>query len=189
MFEHQLRMMNEIIFHHGPKMLQHSNMYRILILCISCTMFYTIPFFTNCRALHHVSSLTYWFLVLRFWCLLTAPSGCYTPVAVPSQHICLCKFISCIKDCSFLINTSPSMSLKFYSNSSEPVILIWCSGECALWKILIIKPTRCHFCILYFSSNSCSTCFRQPCAHHQELMTVWCYSLVLVCAVTICGFI
>jgi len=25
------------------------------------------------------------------------------------------------------------------------------------------------FCILYFSSNSCSTCFRQPCAHHQEL--------------------
>ena len=26
-------------------------------------------------------------------------------------------------------------------------------------------------CILYFSSNSCSTCFGQPCAHHQELMT------------------
>ena len=23
------------------------------------------------------------------------------------------------------------------------------------------------FCILYFSSNSCSTCFGQPCAHHQ----------------------
>ena len=28
------------------------------------------------------------------------------------------------------------------------------------------------FCILYFSSNSCSTCFGQPCAHHQELTTV-----------------
>ena len=27
------------------------------------------------------------------------------------------------------------------------------------------------FCILYFSSTSCSTCFRQPCAHHQELTT------------------
>ena len=27
------------------------------------------------------------------------------------------------------------------------------------------------FCILYFSSNSCSTCFGQPFAHHQELMT------------------
>ena len=27
------------------------------------------------------------------------------------------------------------------------------------------------FCILYFSSNSCSTCFGQPYAHHQELMT------------------
>jgi len=39
------------------------------------------------------------------------------------------------------------------------------------------------FWILYFSSNSCPTCFGQPCAHHQELTTVWCYSLVLVCAV------
>jgi len=27
------------------------------------------------------------------------------------------------------------------------------------------------FCILYFSCNSCSTCFGQPCAHHQELTT------------------
>jgi len=27
------------------------------------------------------------------------------------------------------------------------------------------------FLILYFSSNSCSTCFGQPCAHHQELTT------------------
>ena len=40
------------------------------------------------------------------------------------------------------------------------------------------------FCILYFCSNSCSTCFGQPCAHHQELTTAWCYSLVLVCTVT-----
>jgi len=39
------------------------------------------------------------------------------------------------------------------------------------------------FCILYFSSNSCSTCFGQQCAHHQELTTALCYSLVLVCAV------
>ena len=27
------------------------------------------------------------------------------------------------------------------------------------------------FCILYFSSNSCSTCFGQPCGRHQELTT------------------
>jgi len=27
------------------------------------------------------------------------------------------------------------------------------------------------FCILYFSSNSCSTYFGQPCAHHQEVTT------------------
>ena len=29
------------------------------------------------------------------------------------------------------------------------------------------------FCILYFSSNSCSTCFAQPCARHQKLTTAW----------------
>ena len=39
------------------------------------------------------------------------------------------------------------------------------------------------FCMLYFSSNNCSTCFGQPCVHHQGLTTAWCYSLVLVCAV------
>jgi len=35
------------------------------------------------------------------------------------------------------------------------------------------KKTRIDvtFCILYFSSNSCSICFGQPCAHHQELTT------------------
>ena len=40
-----------------------------------------------------------------------------------------------------------------------------------------------NFVFFISSSNSCSTCFGQPCAHHQELTTVWCYSLVLVCAV------
>ena len=48
------------------------------------------------------------------------------------------------------------------------------------------------FCIIYFSSNSSSTCFGQPCAHHQELTTAWRYSLVLVCAVaapTRCHFL
>ena len=34
------------------------------------------------------------------------------------------------------------------------------------------------FCILYFFSNSCSTCFGQPCAHHQELTTAWCFLCV-----------
>ena len=35
------------------------------------------------------------------------------------------------------------------------------------------KKNQLHvtFCILYFSSNSCSTFFGQPCAHHQELTT------------------
>ena len=33
------------------------------------------------------------------------------------------------------------------------------------------KQLDVTFCILYFSSNSCSTCFGQPCVHHQELTT------------------
>ena len=52
-------------------------------------------------------------------------------------------------------------------------------------KISVDKKNQLDvtFCILYFSSNICSTCFGQPCGHHQELTTAWCYSLVLVCAV------
>ena len=48
----------------------------------------------------------------------------------------------------------------------------------ALWKLIseffsVDKKNQLMslFCILYFSSNSCSTCFGQPCAHHQELTT------------------
>ena len=45
------------------------------------------------------------------------------------------------------------------------------------------KQLDVTFCILYFSSNSCSTCFGQPCAHHEKLTTASFYSLVLVCTV------
>ena len=40
-------------------------------------------------------------------------------------------------------------------------------------KVSVDKKNQLNvtFCILYFSSNSCSTCFGQPCAHHQELTT------------------
>ena len=57
----------------------------------------------------------------------------------------------------------------------------------SLWskKFIVDKKNQLDvtFCILYFSSNSCSTCFGQPCAHHHDLTTAWCYSLVLVSAV------
>ena len=54
-----------------------------------------------------------------------------------------------------------------------------------LWKDFSISPANSISVDKknHFSSNSCSTCFGQPCAHHQELTTAWCYSLVLVCAV------
>jgi len=56
---------------------------------------------------------------------------------------------------------------------------IW-TGSYDYWKVLLKRQSfsvdkknqlDVTFCILYFSSNSCSTCFGQPCAHHQELTT------------------
>ena len=58
-------------------------------------------------------------------------------------------------------------------------------GEVALGWVFVYLELQCDrvncvdkknqldvtICILYFSSNSCSTCFGQPCAHHQELTT------------------
>jgi len=39
-------------------------------------------------------------------------------------------------------------------------------------SVWIINQLDVTFCvILYFSFTSCSTCFGQPCAHHQELTT------------------
>ena len=62
-----------------------------------------------------------------------------------------------------------------------------CVGNMKYFSVDKKNQLDVTFCILYFSSNSCSTHFGQPRAHHQKLTTVWCYSLVLVCAVTKCG--
>ena len=51
------------------------------------------------------------------------------------------------------------------------------------WYVPLLYQLDVTFCILYSSSNSYSTCFRQPCAHHQEMTPAWCFSPVLVCAV------
>ena len=51
----------------------------------------------------------------------------------------------------------------------------WCVGVLVLRYLCFSVDKKNQldvtFCILYFSSNSCSTCFGQPCAHHQELTT------------------
>ena len=52
----------------------------------------------------------------------------------------------------------------------------WLQNSVSLLNVLLLGVDKKNqldftFCILYFSSNSCSTCFGQPCAHHQELTT------------------
>ena len=57
--------------------------------------------------------------------------------------------------------------------SSGQVTPCHVSGTCGKCIVCVDKKNQLDvtFCILYFSSNSCSTCFGQPCAHHQELTT------------------
>jgi len=71
------------------------------------------------------------------------------------------------------------------SGNRVPIIRSWRLRDviASCWYVPWLQEGCQDFCILYFSSNSCSTCFGQPCVHHQELTTAWCYSLVLVCAV------
>ena len=63
---------------------------------------------------------------------------------------------------------------------TEMVDKDWCRyvpvSGCGMFEFCIavwIRKSQLDvtFCILYFSSTSCSTCFGQPCAHHQELTT------------------
>ena len=44
-----------------------------------------------------------------------------------------------------------------------------CTNQTAFFFVDKKNQLDVTFYILYFSSNSCSTCFGQPCAHHQEL--------------------
>ena len=72
----------------------------------------------------------------------------------------------------------------YTANSTVPVCICWYNYCIYLFNSRIMYNTKLikgvdkknqldvTFCILYFSSNSCSTCFGQPCAHHQELTTV-----------------
>jgi len=47
----------------------------------------------------------------------------------------------------------------------------WHSAFHALFYVDKKNQLDVKFFILYFSSNSCSTCFGQPCVHHEELTT------------------
>jgi len=55
---------------------------------------------------------------------------------------------------------SPTIFWNFHVQAVKTRLSVWIKNQLYV-----------TFCILYFSSNSCSTCFGQPCTHHQELTT------------------
>ena len=78
--------------------------------------------------------------------------------------------------------TSALVSIEMYTDrtKTECIIIRMLTSVgrygCKTWPLFVDKKNQLDvtFCILYFSSTSCSTCFGQPCAHHQELTTAWC---------------
>ena len=80
------------------------------------------------------------------------------------------KFISCLY--MFRARVLIIRRSKLYYTASGIITLKQVS-RLKLLKYSVGKKNQIDvtFCILYFSSNSCSTCFGQPCAHHQELTT------------------
>ena len=88
-------------------------------------------------------------------------------------------------DVTFCILISLLIVAQHVSSNHVLIIRSWRLRDviASCWYVPWMQEGGQDYCILYFSSNSCSTCFGQPCAHHQELRTTWCYNLVLVCAV------
>jgi len=82
------------------------------------------------------------------------------------DFIALCWYVPCLREvCQDRLACSASTSFllvaQHVSGNHVPIIM------------------RCF----HFFSTSCTTCFGQPCAHHHEVTTALCYSLVLECAV------
>ena len=77
-------------------------------------------------------------------------------------------------------NISSKYTTKYQSNTTKLYYVYYCSIKfycvCLIFHFIFESVDKKNqldvtFCILYFSSNSCSTCFGQPCAHHHELTT------------------
>ena len=89
------------------------------------------------------------------------------------RHLVLVLFTFYIHGVLKLKNNSGSKRLRNVARGSQKCKMVGPrAGETRI-KLCVDKKNQLDvtFCILYFSSNSCSTCFGQPCAHHQELTT------------------
>ena len=96
-------------------------------------------------------------------------------VELPTEHV---NLISAFNDQSKSVKKQALLEVNIGSTQLDQVVLL--SAQLLTKVILGIhflisvdkkNQLDVTFCILYFSSDSCSTCFGQPCAHHQELTT------------------
>ena len=111
----------------------------------------------------HSSTLRQWMDYVNWWKAI-----CSTACVTVTNDVCIERYIfSTLSECV-----------------QRPDQLSFCLPTVMLLTVDKKNQLDVTFWILYFHSTSCSTCFGQPCAHHQELTTAWCYILVLLCAVT-----
>lgn len=99
-----------------------------------------LPTVVRCSACRHshIGSCIY-----AFRCLLTPPSGSSNWTAFPSHHIiCLCAPISCLLKI-FLINTTHSLSLKFFCWTSKQV------EQVKGWMFVVEMEDSLSFNIIY----------------------------------------
>ena len=88
-------------------------------------------------------------------------------------RISVCKGLAHVREvCASHINDANEMNVVSRERQSSNYLLLH-SGVMNILDFSVDKKNQLDvtFCIIYFSSNSCSTCFGQPCAHHQELTT------------------
>ena len=81
-----------------------------------------------------------------------------------------------MKLCSALYATvllPVNCSFHSFTPACNVLLEAWSNHVAKLWYYSVDKKNQLDvtFCILYLSSNSCSTCFGQPYAHHQDLTT------------------
>ena len=121
----------------------------------------------------------HFFKSLPVWSYITMPlnHGCKIMSNVCSHIYPFSKYrqvFFCVDkknqlDVTFVFFISLLIVAQHVSGNHVPIISSWRLRDviALCWYVTWLHQLDVTFCILYFSSTSCSKCFGQPCAHHQ----------------------